>query len=150
MICDTYENAKLYGLPGSRLGRALAWMAAGKPEGLEPGRHEIEGSELFALVQEYESKPSETCKWEAHRKYIDIQCVLRGQEYIDWAPLSSCRLLGFEPEKDFQACDTDEGLALAMRAGLFLVLFPADAHRPCRSLGSPTAVRKLVIKVRVD
>ncbi|HET7838247.1 MAG TPA: YhcH/YjgK/YiaL family protein [Rectinemataceae bacterium] len=150
MICDVHENWKLYAQPGSRLGRALAWLGAGKAEGLAPGRYEIEGSDIFALVQEYESKPLEACRWEAHRRYIDIQWISRGQEYIDWAALVDCRLLGYQEEKDFQDCSTEEGLAVAMKQGRFLVLFPEDAHRPGRARPSPQAVRKIVLKVRVD
>jgi YhcH/YjgK/YiaL family protein len=150
MICDTYGNSKLYGAPGSRLERALAWLVAGKAEGLAVGRHEIEGSDIFLLVQEYDSKPIDACKWEAHRKYIDVQCVASGVEYIDWAPLGACRVLEYDSEKDFQDLATDELTAVTMKPGRFLVLFPADAHRPCRAFKTPAPVRKLVLKIRVE
>ena len=53
-----------------------------------PGRVEIDGDQVFALVQEYNTKPKEQGFWESHRKYIDIQYVVSGSEHMGYANLS--------------------------------------------------------------
>ena len=48
-------------------------------EALATGTYEIDGKQVYALVQEYQSKRPADGKWEAHRKYIDLQYVVRGR-----------------------------------------------------------------------
>ena len=53
------------------------------------------------LVQEGVTKAKEEKLCEAHRKYLDIQYILEGQEYVGWAPLEQTVLEGeFSEEKD--------------------------------------------------
>ncbi|NDG71800.1 MAG: DUF386 domain-containing protein, partial [Proteobacteria bacterium] len=54
-----------------------------------PGRYEIDGDRVFALVQKYTTKPVESALYEAHRRYSDIQFIFSGRETILWAPLAA-------------------------------------------------------------
>jgi YhcH/YjgK/YiaL family protein len=49
---------------------------------LPNGRYEIQGDQIFAIVQEYQTSPSEKCKAETHCRYIDIQYVYKGVEAV--------------------------------------------------------------------
>ena len=83
MIVDRLENWSFYaGLP-PRIVRALEFLRDTDLAALSLGRHELDGDRLFALVQEYTTKPIEQCKWEAHRRYCDVQFVARGAEFIN-------------------------------------------------------------------
>ena len=97
-------------------------------------------------MQSYDSKPADACKIEAHRKYIDIQCVLKGRELFGVADLSTQTLYEdkFE-EKDVAFYHGDVDL-LTLRDGDFVIVFPEDAHRPQQGDGS--RVEKVVVKVR--
>lgn len=72
MIFDMLENHTRYELPGSRMARGFNFLIDNDLTALPVGRIDIEGDELFVLVQEYTTRPVESGKWEAHQKYIDI------------------------------------------------------------------------------
>ena len=88
MIKDNLKYAELYeGVnPGFPVAFAFLEEALAKPK--EVGRYDLEEG-VFALVQSYDTKPAEACKIEAHKKYIDIQCVLKGKELFGVADLST-------------------------------------------------------------
>ena len=50
------------------------------------GRVDIDGQDVFALVQRYETVMTDAPKFEYHRKYIDIQYIVSGKEVMGWAP----------------------------------------------------------------
>ncbi len=59
------------------------------------GRHDLDGDDLFALVQEYTTRAADECVWEAHRRYIDVQFVVTGAERMGVArPRADARARG--------------------------------------------------------
>jgi YhcH/YjgK/YiaL family protein len=118
------------------------------------GRHDIQGSTIFAMVSEYETQPKEQRRPEAHNKYLDIQYICSGEEMIGSSPLEA-------------ACGIDEDCLdkrdviyyktiapetqLILLQGMFAVYFPWDAHRPNCSIGEKACkVRKVVVKIAMD
>jgi biofilm protein TabA len=98
-------------------------------------------------VQGYQTKPRPQGKWEAHRRYIDIQVVLRGAELVGHADLNA--LTETEPyskEKDV-AFYTGQGNFFVLSAGWATVFLPHDAHMPSLAIDSPAPVQKVVIKL---
>ena len=146
MIKDKLANAALYENvnPGFPVAFAFLEEAIASPK--ELGRYDLEEG-VFALVQSYDTKPAENCKIEAHKKYIDIQCVLKGRELFGVADLAKQTLYEdkFE-EKDVAFYHGDVDL-LTLTDGDFVIVFPDDAHRPQQGDGSH--VEKVVIKVPV-
>ena len=49
------------------------------------GRYEVDGENLFYMLQSYTSSPANDTP-EAHKKYIDIQFLISGQEKIAVGP----------------------------------------------------------------
>ena len=45
---------------------------------MEAGKYEIDKSDIYALVQSYETKVKEKGSWEGHRRYLDIQYMVEG------------------------------------------------------------------------
>lgn len=80
MVFDNVKNSSLYDGLGERIQTALEYLRSNDFEKFEPGRYEIDGENIFAMVQSYNSKKMEEGFWEAHRKYIDIQYVFKGTE----------------------------------------------------------------------
>jgi len=146
MIIDRLENASLYRGLGDRIALALDSLETPR----EPGRHELDGDNVFAMVQQYQSKPLAEGKWEAHRKYIDIQYVAEGIERIGWAPIG--RLTESEPynEENDVAFYQGEGDFVTVPTGSFVILFPEDAHMPGIAVDTPGPVTKIVVKARVS
>lgn len=138
--------------PGIKgLERAFEYLAKADLAALPLGRTDIEGNDVYVMVSEGETRPPEQVRFEAHRRYIDIQLVVRGQEAIDVAPVAG--LVTAEPydaAKDIEFFATPrESAALALRAGDFEVFAPGDAHRPSLHLDGPHVSRKAVVKVSV-
>ena len=150
MIVDTLANAGRYRGITPLLDRGLEEMKrlAGSP--LAEGRHELAGAKLAAIFSSYQTGDPEEKLFEAHRRFIDIQVVLQGRETLYWAPL-----LSLEPREEYSESDDisfftgPASIAVPLEPGWFTVLFPQDAHKPGCVTGSPTRVRKLVIKVAV-
>ena len=152
MILDTLEHAALYAGLTPGIAAALNFLRGTDLAALPTGKHEISGKDLIAIVEEYESRPLEKCFWEAHRKHIDVQCVVRGSERMGHAELA--RLTVTQPyleEKDVMklADPGHAGSFVSVRAGAFAIFFPHDAHIPGLADGAPAPVKKVVMKVRL-
>jgi YhcH/YjgK/YiaL family protein len=149
MIVDRLENASLYSNLAPRVTTALAYLRDKDFASMEPGRYDIQGDEIYAMVQEYTTKDANEVKWEAHRQYIDVQYVARGNERMGYANLGELTVIQDYQEKDDYLLLEGEGDFLAMVPGTFIVLGPQDAHMPQVAASTPSAVRKVVIKVAV-
>jgi len=147
MIVDHIENCAAYaGLP-ARFVTGLEFLRTLDFNSLATGRNEIEGENLYALKQEYVSRPVEQGKWEAHERYADIQFVVGGEEKVGYAPLRSVKVL--EPYQAGKDCALFEGSGdfIRLGPGQFAVFFPQDVHMPCLAVAEPSPVKKIVIKV---
>ena len=148
MVVDQLRNASQYYGMGPGLEKALRYLQTTDLAGLAPGRYELEGRELFVIVQEYEGKPKEKGFWEAHRQYLDVQYVVSGSELFGFASTAHLRAGAYDPERDFLALE-GEGDFFVLRAGSFAILTPQDAHMPSLAIAAPQPVKKAVVKVRV-
>ena len=86
---------------------------------------------------------------EAHRKYMDIQYVVEGEEIMGWAPLEQLQLVGeFNEEGDIGRYD-GQWEFIRIAAGNCYVVFPEDGHLPSGHLDTPCHVKKIVLKMKV-
>jgi biofilm protein TabA len=149
MIVDTIANAGRYAGLGERLSRGLALLSTEDFLGTPPGKYEVDGAQLFYLVQSYATKPKEQGAWESHRSYIDIQYVVDGAELMLWAPTARLSVTQqYDPVKDVIRY-AGQGDCILARAGTFLVLWPEDGHMPGIAVDAPAPVRKVVVKIRL-
>ncbi|MCC6747108.1 MAG: YhcH/YjgK/YiaL family protein [Deltaproteobacteria bacterium] len=148
MLIDQLKNASLYYGLGAGIARALRFLEETDVTRLPAGRHELEGDEVYAIVQDYETKRPEQGAWEAHRKYIDVQYVARGSEQMGFSHLGQLAAGPYDAEKDFLRLE-GPGEFLHLREGTFMILWPEDAHMPGMAVSAPEPVRKVVVKVRV-
>jgi YhcH/YjgK/YiaL family protein len=147
MIVDTLDHSEQYISLHPRFQAAFAFLKNTDLQALPEGRLEIDGTNLFALTQNYQTKPVADGKLEAHRKYIDIQVVVSGEEYIGYAPLTGQAPVDpFNAEKDMGLYHGDANL-IKISSGMFAIFYPHDAHLPCRQVQGPCAVKKIVVKV---
>ncbi len=147
MIFDTLNNAQRYSGLGYNLANALKFLRHTDLAGLPPGRIDIDGNNLYALVQEYATRPAEQGLWEAHRNYIDVQYLVNGMERMGFANLGSMQLGDYVPEKDFVPL-SGTGNYVDLFAGAFVIFFPQDGHMPGLCVGQPEPVKKVVLKVK--
>jgi biofilm protein TabA len=135
----------------ARLETALAYLEAADINTLVDGRYEIDGDQVYVLVQSYTTLVSGV-PFEAHRRYLDIQYIATGCERMDWLPVEQMQITqAYQAEKDICKGVDAQGLAvpIAVCAGQAAVFFPADAHAPKLAVDQPTPVRKIVIKMAI-
>ena len=131
--------------------KAFTFMGSQDLQTLTLGRHELEGSDLFVNVDEYITKNEEDARFEAHRKYADIQYVVTGEEQIGVVPLGTTTATEpYVDEKDIVFLSTEAINYRQAVPGKFFVFFPEDAHRPCVKTNENSPVRKIVVKVRIN
>ena len=148
MIYDKLENMETYFPVSERLAKGLSLLKTVDFGSLSDGRYEVEGDRLFYMLQSYESKESND-QPESHKKYIDIQYLLSGEELIGAGSLSEMtEEVSANPEGDiwFHHGPLSN---IKIGNGYFAVFFPQDAHAPGKAVGSPAPVRKVVVKVKI-
>ena len=148
MVIDQVKHASMYMGLSKRLAAALRYINETDFSGVKPGRYEIEGSEVYALVLEYQTKPRAQGAWESHRRYFDLQYVAEGSELLGYSNLEHLNSGKYDEARDSAPAD-GEGEFLLLRKGTFAILGPQDAHMPGIAEGEPKPVRKVVVKVRV-
>jgi biofilm protein TabA len=114
---------------------------------LAVGKYPIDGTNVFASVTEDPSKDFDKTQWESHRKYIDLQCVITGEEKMGRSSLGDLTVTKQYDEAKDVANYSGDGKILDVTAGTFMIFFPSDAHRPNITPGGNKPVKKVVIKV---
>jgi len=146
MVCDLLANAHLYGALGPGIARGLQFLTDTDLGGLAPGKHEIDGKRLFALVSDYTPKPLAEGRWESHRRYLDLQYVVSGVERMGVAPIDRLAAGDYDADRDMLWL-SGAGDFLTFGAGQFMLLWPGDAHMPGVEAGVPGQARKVVVKI---
>lgn len=148
MILDHLDNAGRYRALHRLFPQAFDWLQGADLMALAPGRHELDGERIFAIVESCAGRTRAEAKLECHRRYIDIQLVLEGVDEMGWRPLSQCArpLADYDAARDIRFFDDAPASWVATPAGSFCLFFPDDAHAPLVSAGF---IRKLVLKIAV-
>ena len=149
MILDTLENSHLYNSISKRIAKGFDFLLHTDLEAIPSGKHDIEGDTIFALVQEYQTKPLIECKLESHKKYIDIQYVIRGEEFMGITTQNNQTILEQNEDKDYTFYEGTTSLVRVSK-GMFTIFFPDDLHQPCVQTESVSEVKKVVIKVLIQ
>ena len=149
MVYDSIQNAEIYFGLGERVQKALEFLRDTDFENMEPGKIEIDGDNIFAIVAKYETKPTEEGKWEAHRKYLDIQYMVKGIEDFGFVNIDF-----LDPNDDYNEEKDIEffkggGDYLQFSEDDFLILYPQDVHMPGLIAEEKEEVLKIIVKVLI-
>lgn len=150
MILDKLENSKLYFGAYKGFDKAFDFIAKFHDKELADGRYDIEGDQVYALVQSYETVPWSEMKWEAHKNYIDLQCVIKGREIIGYTHIDNLvPSVEYNVEKDVILFKENEGIELKLQDMWFSILFPEDAHKPKCVWDKAEPIKKIIVKIKV-
>lgn len=146
------EFAVSYYKNKERWDKAFTFLKNSDLKTLEVKRHDIDGDNLYAPVSEYITKNQDSAKFEAHKKYIDIQYVINGTEQMSVAPQSDKKdvLAAYDPAKDIEFMTVANCTDMVATPSNFFIFFPSDIHRPSVRVGENAPVRKIVVKVKVE
>ena len=151
MIADKIKNIGNYEQLKKYEKDVNSFLKRLESENLPDGRYDIDGDNIFALVQRYTTKPKSEGLMEAHEKYADLQCILKGREYIYVDYAEDLKITDDRrPEGDifFFELRPDKGGSL-LEAGCFGYYAPTDAHMPCITADEPSEIEKVVFKILV-
>jgi YhcH/YjgK/YiaL family protein len=147
MIIDYFDNYHEYLGINTLLAKAFQYICYTDFSITPPGKYEIDGDRVFALVSEYETKDPKTTKPEKHEKYIDIQYIISGCELIGYAPFTDQNpSVEYDTVKDIAFYDEPVSF-IKMDTGMFAIFFPHDLHQPCIQFKNSVMVKKVVVKV---
>lgn len=107
---------------------------------------------MKAIVSEYETKVKNEVGFESHRKNIDIQYLLKGEERIACYPVEKLTVTEPYSEENDVAFYTAEGIKaqeMTIGNGYFAIFYPQDGHMPQLCVEKPMSVKKIVVKVEV-
>lgn len=135
------------------INKALKFIKENDIVHMEPGKYEIDGEKIFALVQTYKSKPKSECRPETHAKFLDVQYIAKGKEYMGYN--------AFGPELEVvEDCLADRDVAfyknvpyetkVVLSEGMYAVLYPNDVHAPGCMIEKAEDVIKVVVKISLD
>lgn len=114
----------------------------------DEGKFTLSDNRVFVIITTGDTEKADQRKAEVHRKYIDIQILLDGEERIgysneldeNFASLSKLKndVLFIEDVKNENFVD--------LRPGDFALFYPDQVHRPMCAINSPTRIKKAIIK----
>ena len=148
MILDSFELRARYEGLHLLFVQAFAFAAAHDLATLAPGRHVIDGDRLYLSIDHKEGRGRAGARLESHRRYIDIQLTIEGDEEIGWRPAADCRAPAgpFDGQRDICFYDDAPDSWLAVPTGRFAIFFPEDAHAPLAGTG---LLKKAIFKIAV-
>ena len=149
MIIDVLQNSFLYEGLNEKFRKAFKYLDETDFTALEKGKYEVEGENIFAIVNEYETKDKHECEAEAHKKHIDIQYVVKGTEMFGYVPLTTQKPIVDYDETNDVALYKEDVSYLKLEAGMFIVFFPTDIHQPEVREFEPVTVKKVVVKIKI-
>ena len=116
MIIDKLSNAKMYDGVHPRLKKGLDFLLENDLNSLAVGTYQVDGDKVFVMIQEYETKLVEQCRYEAHYQYADIQYVIQGAEKMGYTNIAETKVEEADKDKDLMFLEaTGDDLASKRR-----------------------------------
>ena len=150
MIYGRISDSSRYYAINEMFPKAFEFIQRAKKEELSVGRYEIDGDNLFAIIQEYDSKAVQECVFEAHRKHIDIQCVLSGNEIIEVADIAdvySIKEYSSDSDIEFFECNSKRK-KYVLNEDDYCIFWSTDVHKPGICNEKTSKIKKIVVKVK--
>ena len=148
MILDTLDNAAKYTALKMSTSEAFGFLDQPGLEELPDGKYEIISDRIYAIVSHENGRNVEDAELEGHRKYIDIQYVISGDESMGWSPREGLsNSIEYDAEKDLEFFEGEPESIVRVPPGSFAVFLPTDAHMPLLGDGP---IHKVVVKVAVN
>lgn len=117
-------------------------------ENYQKGRFEISGNEFFGIGLEYETRDASECLWEAHRRNLDVHCILEGEELIHIADIAHAVVTKeYDEEGDYALFDAKKEQTILLKEGMFLVLYPNEVHQTSVAVNTAQSLKKIVFKI---
>ncbi len=144
------EFAKQYQAHKLWWDKAFAFLRDNNLDSLKPGKYVIDGDDVYADITDTPSDELDKSKWHSHRRYCDIQYVIRGAERVGVAPLETGKItIPFTDKGDSQFYTQDmKGEYYLGTPDVFFIFFPTEIHRPFIKVAESGPVKRIRFKIR--
>lgn len=152
MITDQMSNLSKYDKVLPHVQSIIAYLNANDITQFEEGKYSILGEEVYMMIQNYTTQPEGNKKWESHKKYIDLQIVLSGEEFMCYHQVDLLNVSDdYKEDDDYMLYhnDVEEFSYIKVLKNHFCIFYPADGHKPGIHMQHERTVRKAVIKIAV-
>lgn len=148
MIFDDFKNIDLYDIDDKVKDFILNIDLE-----IKTGRYEIT-EYAYINIDEYKTRKKETVKLEGHKKYIDIQFLIKGKERIYITDKSGLEITEkYDDKKDIEFYKTPDFKPLNkiyLDRNKFAIFYPDDIHSPCINFNNEEeTVKKAVVKILI-
>ena len=152
MVWDGLDNIEVYKNLSTDFYAGLEYLQQVSSD-ITVGTYQI-NPRVKVIVSEYETKLENEYGYEAHKRFIDIQCVLKGEEKVSCSPierLKETKHYNEEIDAAFYSADISyHPTDLILQPGYFAIFFPQDGHMPQLCVYTPQVVKKVVVKVEIQ
>lgn len=125
----------------------FTYLAGHDLAALPTGRYDLIPGRCWVNVQEYVPGEASNVGIEMHKRFIDLQYTLSGNEKMGYAgnPVVS---RPYDEKADIGFWKSDDITYYPAGAEAFFLFFPSDAHQPSvRTCDEPGTSRKIVVKI---
>lgn len=119
-------------------------------EQLPVGKHIIDGELIFANVMAFNTGDAADKCAEVHKEYIDVQCLIYGEEMIQFALQDELNIIETPYDKDndfYLVGGMRQSNEVIMHPKMFAIFFPEEPHKPGCFVTNTSPIKKIVIKV---
>lgn len=146
MVIDTLDKLSFYASLNPLFKDVVEFLNNNDLNSLAEGKHFIKDQDLFVNIQVAKGKTKEEAKLETHRKMIDIQIPLSGDETYGYTPLCNLPELEYNAEKDIIKYEGPADTYVTCKPGEFAIFFPQDGHAPC--ISNEAEIKKAIFKIK--
>jgi len=152
MIFGSIENIRNYEKISPNFNKAIDYLLSLDLSRLQEGNFEVDGRSVYGFFKRFPLREPDSVLYESHKKYIDIQLLVRGDEKIFSARTQELKeKVPYDEQQDIVFHENAKNFVeLDLRPGFFAVFFPDDAHKPCCLCGNSKESFKIVLKVAAD
>ena len=149
MIYDHISMANKYYNLHPMFEKAFAYLTKNDFTTIPAGKYDLEQDKMFVLINHYFSKGIDESFIESHRKYIDIQLIISGEECMGFGVIDNFTHEPYDSAKDLQKHKGKLNF-VNVEKNQFTIFYPSDVHMPGIAINEPKEVLKVVVKVPVE
>lgn len=150
MVYDNLNNIEIYKGLSADIYEGLLFLKNADPK-IANGVYQI-NPRVKAIVSEYETMLVNEYGYEAHKRFIDIQCNMKGIEKVCCMPIERLReVKSYDSaiEAAFYTAE-EKPQEMIIGNGYFAIYYPQDGHMPQLCVEEPMLVKKIVVKVEIQ
>ena len=145
MIFDDFKNFDLYDID-----ETVKNFILNIDPNISTGRHII-SDKAYINIDEYKTRDDSEIKLEAHRKYIDIQYVITGNECMGYGIYENFKNTEkYNEDKDVEFLEGKQYNYINVKEGEFVIFYPNDVHAPMLSVQKSENIKKAIVKIAIN